>query len=69
MTMNYGFHYFVELSFHNSKNYTFTGRRFEFKDDAQHKFFRPRAVPYALAPKVEKELDRLQKTCIIEPAQ
>ncbi len=29
--------------------------------DTQPKFFRPRAVPYAMAPKLEEEMDRLQK--------
>ncbi len=43
-------------------SYTGPKARFEFKADAQPKFFRPRDVPYALAPKVEEELNRLQKT-------
>ena len=34
---------------------------------AKPRFFRPRAVPFALRERVEKELERLQKDGIIEP--
>ncbi|BHF75795.1 hypothetical protein SprV_0501889200 [Sparganum proliferum] len=42
---------------------------FQFQSDFRPRFFKARTVPYAVAPKVEEELDRLQKTGIIEPVQ
>nr|VZI27167.1 unnamed protein product [Spirometra erinaceieuropaei] len=43
--------------------------QFQFQSDFRPRFFKARTVPYALAPKVEEELDRLQKADIIEPVQ
>nr|VZI36244.1 unnamed protein product [Spirometra erinaceieuropaei] len=43
--------------------------KFQFKSDFRPRFFKARTVPYAVAPKVEEELDRLQKADIIEPVQ
>nr|VZI49984.1 unnamed protein product [Spirometra erinaceieuropaei] len=43
--------------------------KFQFQSDFRPRFFKARTVPYALAPKVEEELDRLQKADIIEPGQ
>nr|VZI21338.1 unnamed protein product [Spirometra erinaceieuropaei] len=43
--------------------------KFQFQSDFRPRFFKARTVPYALAPKVEDELDRLQKADIIEPVQ
>nr|VZI18723.1 unnamed protein product [Spirometra erinaceieuropaei] len=43
--------------------------KFQFQSDFRPRFFKARTVPYALAPKVEEELDRLQKADIIEPVQ
>nr|VZH96762.1 unnamed protein product [Spirometra erinaceieuropaei] len=40
-----------------------------FQSDFRPRFFKARTVPYALAPKVEEELDRLQKADIIELVQ
>ncbi|BHF84810.1 hypothetical protein SprV_0902796200 [Sparganum proliferum] len=42
---------------------------FQFQSDFRPRFFKARRVPYAVAPKVEEELDRLQKADIIEPVQ
>lgn len=39
------------------------------KDSAQPRFHRPRSVPYALKPKVEKELDRLVKDGVLEKVE
>ena len=36
------------------------------KDNAQPKFCKARQVPYAIKPKVEQELERLEKESIIE---
>jgi hypothetical protein len=33
------------------------------------RYFRPRSIPYALRPRVEEELDRLQRMGVIEPVQ
>ncbi|BHF61691.1 hypothetical protein SprV_0100466700 [Sparganum proliferum] len=41
--------------------------KFQFQSDFRPRFFKARTVPYAVAPKVEEELDRLQKADIIEP--
>ncbi|BHF65693.1 hypothetical protein SprV_0200870600 [Sparganum proliferum] len=43
--------------------------KFQFQSDFRPRFFQARTVPYAVAPKVEEELDRLQKADIIEPLQ
>ncbi|BHF75193.1 hypothetical protein SprV_0501828800 [Sparganum proliferum] len=43
--------------------------KFQFQSDFRPRFFKARTVPYAVAPKVEEELDRLQKADIIEPLQ
>ncbi|BHF78236.1 hypothetical protein SprV_0602134800 [Sparganum proliferum] len=43
--------------------------KFQFQSDFRPRFFKARTVPYAVAPKVEEELDRLQKADIIEPVQ
>nr|VZI04989.1 unnamed protein product [Spirometra erinaceieuropaei] len=43
--------------------------KFQFQSDFRPRFFKARTVTYALAPKVEEELDRLQKADIIEPVQ
>ncbi|BHF69984.1 hypothetical protein SprV_0301303100 [Sparganum proliferum] len=43
--------------------------KFQFQSDFRLRFFKARTVPYAVAPKVEEELDRLQKADIIEPVQ
>ncbi|BHF63688.1 hypothetical protein SprV_0200668200 [Sparganum proliferum] len=43
--------------------------KFPFQSDFRPRFFKARTVPYAVAPKVEEELDRLQKADIIEPLQ
>ncbi len=47
-------------------NYAGPCARFEFKKDSNPRIFRARPVPYALAPKVEGEIDRLLKHGIIE---
>ncbi len=47
-------------------NYTGPCARFEFKKDSNPRFFRARPVPYALAAKVEEEIDRLLKQGILE---
>ncbi|BHF83536.1 hypothetical protein SprV_0902667900 [Sparganum proliferum] len=41
----------------------------QFQSDFRPRFFKARTVPYAVAPKVAEELDRLQKADIIEPMQ
>ncbi|BHF62340.1 hypothetical protein SprV_0200542300 [Sparganum proliferum] len=43
--------------------------KFQFQSDFRPRFFKARTVPYAVAPKVEEELDRLQKADIIETLQ
>ncbi|BHF63183.1 hypothetical protein SprV_0200617400 [Sparganum proliferum] len=43
--------------------------KFQFQSDFRPRFFKARTVPYAVEPKVEEELDRLQKADIIEPLQ
>ncbi|BHF61674.1 hypothetical protein SprV_0100464900 [Sparganum proliferum] len=43
--------------------------KFQFQSDFRPRFFKARTVPYAVAPKVEEKLDRLQKADIIEPLQ
>ncbi|BHF62125.1 hypothetical protein SprV_0100510600 [Sparganum proliferum] len=43
--------------------------KFQFRSDFRPRFFKARTVSYAVAPKVEEELDRLQKADIIEPVQ
>ncbi|BHF77344.1 hypothetical protein SprV_0602044900 [Sparganum proliferum] len=43
--------------------------KFQFQSDFRPLFFKARTVPYAVIPKVEEELDRLQKADIIEPVQ
>ncbi|BHF73351.1 Heat shock cognate 71 kDa protein [Sparganum proliferum] len=43
--------------------------KFQFQSDFRPRFFKARTVPYAVAPKVEEELDRLQKADIIKPVQ
>ncbi|BHF81047.1 hypothetical protein SprV_0702417600 [Sparganum proliferum] len=43
--------------------------KFQFQSDFRSRFFKARTVPYAVAPKVDEELDRLQKADIIEPVQ
>ncbi|BHF76352.1 hypothetical protein SprV_0501945000 [Sparganum proliferum] len=43
--------------------------KFQFQSDFRPRFFKARTVPYAVAPKVEEELDRLQKADIIDPVQ
>ncbi|BHF71289.1 hypothetical protein SprV_0401434400 [Sparganum proliferum] len=43
--------------------------KFQFQSDFQAWLFKARTVPYAVAPKVEEELDRLQEADIIEPVQ
>lgn len=37
------------------------------KDNADPKFLKARSVPYAMRPRIEKELDRLQQEGIIQP--
>lgn len=37
------------------------------KDNADPKFLKTRSVPYAMRPRIEKELDRLQQEGIIQP--
>ena len=39
------------------------------KPDAQFRFFRPRAVAFAMREKIEADLDRLLKLGVIEPVQ
>ncbi len=41
--------------------------KFEFKAGCHPRFFKARPVPFAMAPKVEEELDRLIKTNVIKP--
>nr|VZI22677.1 unnamed protein product [Spirometra erinaceieuropaei] len=43
--------------------------KFQFQSDFRPRFFKDRTAPYAVAPKVEEELDRLQKADIIGPVQ
>ncbi|BHF82116.1 hypothetical protein SprV_0802525200 [Sparganum proliferum] len=43
--------------------------KFQFQSDFRPWFFKARTVPYAAAPKIEKELYRLQKVNIIGPVQ
>nr|VZI40377.1 unnamed protein product [Spirometra erinaceieuropaei] len=43
--------------------------KFQFQSDFRPRFFKALTVPYAVAPKVEEELDRLQNADIIEPVQ
>ncbi|BHF70367.1 hypothetical protein SprV_0301341700 [Sparganum proliferum] len=43
--------------------------KFQFQSDFRPRFLKDRTVPYAVTPKVEEELDRLQKADIIEPMQ
>ncbi|BHF69103.1 hypothetical protein SprV_0301214400 [Sparganum proliferum] len=43
--------------------------KLQFQSDFRPRFFKARTVPHAVAPKVEEELDRLQKADIIEPLQ
>ena len=39
------------------------------EEGAHPRYFRPRPVPYALRPRVEQELERLQRMGVIEPVQ
>ncbi|KAG8180546.1 hypothetical protein JTE90_018166 [Oedothorax gibbosus] len=39
------------------------------KDNVKSKFFKPRTVPYALASRVNQEIDRLEKLGLIEPVE
>ena len=41
--------------------------KLKLKEGAKPKFWRPRTVPFALKPGIEKELDKLQSAGIIEP--
>ncbi|BHF57996.1 hypothetical protein SprV_0100094500 [Sparganum proliferum] len=43
--------------------------KFQFQSDFRPRFFKARTAPYAVAPKVDEELDRLQKADVIEPVQ
>ena len=42
--------------------------KFELEPNAQSKIFKPRSVPIALKHQVARELDRLVKNDVIEPA-